>query len=214
MEDNEKKYLKGTTTVGIQCKDGVVLGADMRATAGNLVVNKETDKVINITEDIVVTMAGTVSDAQLLCKYLKAELSLMKIRNQHNVTVREAANLMASFVYSNIRKMSMIPGVSHFIMGGKDATGYYLYDIFADGSLTEEKKYVTSGSGSVFALGVMETMYKPGMSVDEGVELVTKALNAALQRDTYTGNGINVITITKKGVKREIHKLIDIGVKI
>ncbi|MFH1439282.1 MAG: proteasome subunit beta [Candidatus Woesearchaeota archaeon] len=211
MEEN--KVLKGTTTVGIVCKDGIVLGADMRATAGNLIVNKETDKIICLTDDIAVTMAGTVSDAQLLCKYIKAELSLMRIRNRHYATVKEAANLMAGFVYSNIRKMSMIPGVSHFLMGGRDSTGCYLYDIFADGSLTEENKYVTSGSGSVFALGVMETLYKENMSVDEGVELALKALNAALQRDTYTGNGVNIVTITKKGVKKEVRKLINTGIK-
>ncbi len=211
MEDNN--YLKVTTTVGIVCKEGIVLGADMRATAGNLIVNKETEKVYPITENIIVTMAGTVSDAQLLCKYLKAELKLMKIRNNHEPTVREAANLMATFVYGNIRKMSMIPGVSHFLMGGKDSTGYYLFDIFADGSLTEEKKYVTSGSGCVFALGVLESSYKEKMSIDEGLDLAVKSLNAAMQRDTYTGNGINVFTITKKGVVKEVKKIIDIGVK-
>jgi len=203
----------GTTTVGIVCKDGIVLAADMRATAGNLIVNKETDKVHSITDNIVITMAGTVSDAQLLTKHIRAELSLMRIRNQHEATVKEAANLLAGFVYGNIRKMSMIPGVAHFIMGGKDRTGFYLYDIFADGSLTEEKKYVTSGSGSVFAIGVLETMFKDGLSINEGVDLAVKALNAALQRDTYTGNGINVITITKNGVKREIQKFINTGIK-
>lgn len=211
MEDN--RYQKGTTTVGIVCKDGIVLGADMRATAGNLIVNKETEKVYQITENIIVTMAGTVSDAQLLCKYLKAELKLLKIRNNHEPTVREAANLMATFVYGNIRKMSMIPGVSHFLMGGKDNTGYYLFDIFADGSLTEEKKYVTSSSGCVFALGVLESNYKDSMSIDEGLDLAIRSLNAAMQRDTFTGNGVNIFTITKKGVVKEVKKNIDIGVK-
>jgi proteasome beta subunit len=206
---DDKNYLKGTTTVGIVCKDGIILGADMRATAGNLIVNKETEKVIKITDNIIVTMAGTVSDAQLLCKYLSAELNLMKIRNNHEPTVREAANLMASFVYGNIRKMSMIPGVAHFLMAGKDRTGYYLFDIFADGSLTEEDKYVTSGSGSVFALGVLESTYKENMSVNEGVELVHKSINAALQRDTYSGNGINIFTVTKNGIVKEARKLVN-----
>ena len=211
MED-DKKYLKGTTTVGIVCKDGIVLGADMRATAGNLIVNKETEKVVRITDNIIVTMAGTVSDAQLLCKYLSAELNLMKIRNNHEPTVKEEANLMSSFVYGNIRKMSMIPGVAHFLMAGKDNSGYYLYDIFADGSLTEENKFVTSGSGSVFALGVLESTYKENMSVSDGVDLVFKSINAALQRDTYSGNGINIFTVTKDGVKKELSKSVNTSV--
>jgi len=110
--------------------------------------------------------------------------------------------------------MSLIPGVSHFILGGKDTTGYYIYDIFADGSLTLEDTYVCSGSGSVFALGVMETLYKKDLSVDDGVELAVKGINAALKRDSASGNGINVITITKAGVERVLHKEVQTTVKM
>lgn len=207
-----ENYLKGTTTVGIVCKDGVVLAADKRATAGNLIVNKKTDKIYVVNDNVALTMAGTVSDAQLLSKLIKAELNLKKMRSGKDATVRESANLLAGMVYSNIRRMSMIPGVSHFLMGGKDETGHYLFDIFADGSLTEEPEYVTSGSGSVFALGVMETLYKKDMSIDQGVSLAITAINAALQRDTYSGNGISIITITKDGIQRVVDKNVNTGV--
>jgi proteasome beta subunit len=205
----DENTLKGTTTVGIKCKDGIVLAADKRATAGNLIVNKKTDKLYQISKNMFLTMAGTVSDAQLLCKLIKAELQLKKMRLGRESSVRESANLLAGMVYSNIRKMSLIPGISHFLLGGKDDTGYYLYDIFADGSLTECDDFIASGSGSVMAYGVLETMYNPGLSIDDGVDLAKKCINAALQRDSASGNGATIVIISKDGPKRIYDKLID-----
>jgi proteasome beta subunit len=199
---NEEHYQKGTTTVGIVCKDGIILAADRRATAGGMVVNKKTEKVQLINEDFAVTMAGTVSDAQLLIKLIKAELSLKSMRTGRKATVKEAANLLGGMVYENIRRMSMIPGIAHFLLGGRDTTGCYLYDLFADGSVTDVDDYISSGSGSVFAYGVLETLYKKDMSFDEGVKLAVKAINSALQRDVNTGNGIDVVTISSEGIKK------------
>ena len=210
--DNEKNILKGTTTVGLVCKDGIILAADKRATAGYLVVNKKTNKIFEINKNMALTMAGTVSDAQLLCKLIQAEINLKELRTGRETTVKEAANLLAGMVYNNIRRMSMVPGVSHFLMGGKDTSGFYLYDIFADGSLTEEETFVCSGSGSVMALGVLETLYNPDMDIEEGKSLAIKAINAALQRDIATGNGLAIISITKKGIERIFDKAIDTGV--
>ncbi len=201
MEDSNVMGL-GTTTVGIVCKDGIVMAADMRATAGNLIVNKKTDKVYPVAKNMLATMSGTVSDAQLLTRLLKAEIALKEMRNGREVSVKEGANLLAGMVYGNIRKMSMIPGISHFLLGGKDADGFHLYDVFADGSLTLEESYVASGSGSVFAYGVLETLYDKNLTVGQGVDLVIKAVNAALKRDIYSGNGINVYTVTKKGLEK------------
>ena len=121
----DSKDLKtGTTTIGIVCKEGLVLAADKRATSGYLISYKRFDKIINITDNISVTVAGTVSDVQLLTKYLKAELKLKDIRTGRETTVKEAASLLANFVYNNIRKFSLIHGISHFIIGGKDSSGY------------------------------------------------------------------------------------------
>ncbi len=210
MEKNNT--LKGTTTVGLVCKDAVVLAADKRATAGNLIVNKNAEKIYQIDDSMALTMAGTVSDAQLMCKLIKAELNLKKLRTGRDSSVREAANLLASMVYGNIRRMSMIPGISHFLLAGRDSTGYYLFDIFPDGSLTEEDSFITSGSGSVMAFGVLETLYRKDMPVKDGVSLAIKAINAALQRDSASGNGISVISITKDGIKRVFDKSIDTGI--
>jgi proteasome beta subunit len=200
---NEENILKtGTTTVGIVCNDGLVLAADKRATAGHMIVNKKADKLHKLNEDIAVTIAGSVSDVQVLLKYIKAEINLKRFRTKKSVTVKDAANLLSNMVYSNIRKYSMIPGISHFIMGGRDPDSFSMYDLFPDGSLTEVDDYISSGSGSVFALGLLENAYSQGLSVQEGVELAKKAVNVALQRDSASGNGIDVITITADGVNK------------
>jgi len=193
--------------VGIICRDGIILAADRRATSGYLIAEKRTDKIYNINERIAVTMAGTASDAQLLIKIAQAELRLKLIRTDQEVTVKEAANLMARLVYNNVRKFSIIPGISHFIMAGVDPDKKCcLYDIFADGTISEQRDYVSSGSGSVMAYGVLETLYKEDMSVDEGVKLAVKCINAAVQRDIASGNGIDVFTVTKEGAKRVMQK--------
>jgi proteasome beta subunit len=199
MEENIKK---GTTTVGIVCKDGVILAADRRATAGGMIVGKKTEKVQLINDDVAVTMAGTVSDAQLLVKLIKAELKLKEIRTGRKPNVKESANLLAGMVYENIRRMSMIPGIAHFLLGGTDETGQYLYDLFADGSITYVDDFISSGSGSVFAYGVLESSYHKDMTIDEGVKLAIKSINAALQRDVASGCGVDIVKITQEGVKK------------
>ena len=202
----------GTTTVALMCKDGVVLAADKRATSGYLIVHKKFDKIISITDNIAVTVAGTVSDVQLLAKYIRAELKLKLIRTERENSVKEAANLLAILVYNNIRKLSLIPGISHFLVGGADESGFHIYDLAPDGSIVEIEDYTTSGSGSVIVYGVLETLYSRNMPVDEGVKLAMKCINAAVQRDIASGNGIDIVTITRAGIKKALSK--EIGAKI
>jgi proteasome beta subunit len=198
----------GTTTVGVLCKDCVILGADKRATAGHFIASKDVNKVQQITDYMAVTTAGTVSDIQLLVKLIKAELKLKEIRTNKKPSVKEGANLLAGMVYSNIRKMSMIPGVSHFLIGGFD-TQQRLYDLYPDGSISEITNFVSSGSGSVMAYGVLETSYKHGMSEEEGINLIKKALNAAIQRDSASGEGIDIYVLDKKGFRLALQKIIN-----
>ncbi|MFH1589056.1 MAG: proteasome subunit beta [archaeon] len=198
----------GTTTVGIVCKDCIILGADKRATAGNFIANKDVKKVVPINDQMALTTAGTVSDIQMLIKLIKAELKLKEIRTKSKPSVKDGANLLAGMVYSNIRKMSMIPGISHFIVGGYDSSKY-LFDIYPDGSIADISDFVSSGSGSVMAYGVLESSYKELMSEEEGINLVVKALNAAIQRDSASGEGIDIFVIDKKGVRQALHKRIN-----
>lgn len=201
-----KEYLKtGTTTVGIKCKDGIILAADKRA-GGGIIIDKRAQKIYQITNNIALTMAGVASDAQLITKLIGAELRLIEIRKEKSVSVKEAANLLSGIVYQNIRKMSTIPGISHFILGGKDSNGFHIFDIYPDGSLSECKDFISSGSGSVMAYGVLETIYKQDLSIQEGINLAVQCLNAAIQRDMNSGDGIDIIKITNKGVEKVASK--------
>jgi len=214
MTKNENVMETGTTTVGLLCKDGIVLAADMRATAGYMIVGKKTEKIQKVTDNIALTMAGTVSDAQLLVKLAQSELRLKKIRAGRDVTVKEAANLIGRLVYGNIRKFSVIPGISHFVLGGKDSKGFFLYDLYPDGSVMECEEYISSGSGSVFAYGVLDTSFKKDMTIDEGIKLAVKCINAALQRDIASGDGIEIVTITKEGIKKPISKELKVKIEL
>jgi len=203
------KFLKtGTTTVGVMCKDCVILGADKRATAGNFIANKNVEKVVPINKFMAVTTAGTVSDIQLLVKLIKSELKIKSIRSNQKPSVKEGANLLAGMVYSNIRKMSLIPGVSHFLIGGFDNESH-LFDLYPDGSISDIDNFVSSGSGSMMAYGVLESNYKPGLSEEEGVKLVLKAVNAAIQRDSASGEGVDILVINKNGTKQAVKKIIN-----
>jgi proteasome beta subunit len=209
-EDISKHVRKGTTTVGIKCADGIVLGADKRATlGGHIIANKDVDKVFKISDNIAVTIAGTVSDAQLIIKLIMAELRLKKIRTTKQPNVKETASLLGTIVYQNIRKFSPFMAITGFLVGGYDKEGYHLYDVGVDGSVLKHSNYVADGSGFMMAFGVLDTLYKDGIKVNDGLKLAVKALNAAMQRDAATGEGVDVYTITNQGVKKVIAKKID-----
>ncbi|MBS3136566.1 proteasome subunit beta [Candidatus Woesearchaeota archaeon] len=204
--DTENTVKTGTTTVGVKCKDGIVLAADKRATSGYLIAHKKVLKILEITDRIAVTTAGTVSDIQLLVKLLQAETRLKDIRTGQKSSVKEVVSLLGNMVYSNIRKFSVIPGLSHFIVGGADSHGYHLYDVGADGSILGVEDYVSSGSGSVMAYGVLEALYTSDLNAEKAAELCKKAINAAVQRDIASGNGIDIVVINRDGIKKLFSK--------
>jgi proteasome beta subunit len=191
----------GTCTIGVVCKDGVVLVADQRVSSGDGLIVGRTKKIFKLTDNIAVTTAGNVSDIQFVLKLAKAELELKRIKTKKSPTVNEAANLFASICYQNIRKFSTIIGISHFVMGGKDSKGFSLYDITPDGSVMEKKNFTTSGAyGSIIGLGLLDNEWKPNMSLEEGRKLAVKVVNTAMRRDATVGEGINYVAIDKSGV--------------
>lgn len=205
--ENQKKT--GTTTLGLICKDGIVLAADKRATAGYFIASKKVEKIIKLSDDLAVTIAGTVSDIQLVSKLIKAELKLKEFRTGKANTVKEAVNLLSGIVYNNIRKFSLIPGISHFIVGGRDNSGYHVYDLAPDGAIEKIDDFVSSGSGSILVYGLLEQAYKRDMTIKQGIELAEKCINSAINRDVASGNGMDVYTITDKGVQKALSKKVE-----
>jgi len=190
----------GTCTVGIVCKDGLILAADQRISGGEGLIIGKIKKILKLNDNTVVTTAGNVSDIQYIIRLAKAELGLKRIKSKTIPSIKEAANLFASLCYENIRKFSTVVGISHFIMGGKDSSGFSLYDITPDGSVVEEKKFATSGAyGSIIGLGLLDNEWKPNMSMEEGKKLAMKIISTAVKRDATVGEGIDVVAIDKNG---------------
>lgn len=205
--DLQQTMLKSNTSlVGIVCKDGIVLGADRRATAGNLIVTKDFAKITKINDYIAASFTGGVSDAQLTIKVIAAELRLKELKTKVRPTIKEAAHLLSLMIYRNIRTPSMIPNIVGTLVGGIDENGStHLYTIEPAGSITEVKDFDANfSSGMPFILGLLERQYKKDLSVKEGIELAKECIKSSTQRDVGSGNGIDVFTITKEGIKQVV----------
>ena len=206
-EELKKSILKtGTTILGIVCKDGIVMAADRKVTAGNLVMSKNYKKVVQVNDYLVSSWTGGVADAQRLGKIISAELRLKELRSKSRPTIKQAANLVATITYSNIRQPSMIPNIVGMLVAGFNEDGTIeLYTVEPAGGIYKVDDYDANfGSGMPFVLGLLERQYKKGLSLKEGIELAVEAIKSSTQRDTGSGHGIDVFTITKDGIKKVI----------
>jgi proteasome beta subunit len=208
-EDIKKNIMKtGTSIVGIVCRDGVIMAADRRATAGNMILNKNAKKVIKLNDYLIVSGTGTASDIDMLQKVITAELRLKELRTKKRPSVKEAANLIANMAYRNIRQPAMIPFIAGTLVAGFNEDGSSeLYSIEPAGSIMRVEDYDANfSSGMPFILGLLERQYKKDLSIKEGVELALEALKSSTQRDNASGNGMDVFTITKDGIIQVVDK--------
>jgi len=203
MEEGQQR--KGTTTVGLICKDAVVMAADKRGSMGYLIASKDVDKILKITDRVALTIAGMASDGQMLAKFLRAEMELYKLNTGTDPNLTVAANLMANIIFEKAK--SFIPYLVQLIVGGlDDGNEPALYSLDMGGSIIKEKQYYSTGSGSPMAFGVLEDNYKDNMTTDQAVELTVRAISAAMKRDCATGEGIDVIIIDRKGTFKRLDK--------
>ncbi len=198
---------KGTTTIGLICSDGVVFAADKRATMGYFIANKDTQKIFQIDDQLAVTVAGSVGDAQTLVRLMKAETQLYKVRNGKTMSVNAAMTLVSNLM----NQYKFFPFYVQLLIGGFDDKPR-VYNIDPIGGATEEK-FVSTGSGSPMAYGVLEDAFKDDRPIKENLRLAIRALSSALKRDCGSGDGIDLVTITKTEFKRyskdEIKKLVE-----
>ena len=197
MSNNvEEKILHGTTTVGIKAKDGVVLCADMRASAGYFIANNNTMKIQQLDLHAGLTLAGGVADAQNITDVLRYHASLHRIQKQEPIPIHSLTRLTSLIFHQN----RGYPFMADILVGGYDNDGPALFNIDMFGSV-EEKSYVTTGSGSPVAYGLLEEEYRKDLTVDEAKKIALRAVKAAIVRNIGTGDGINVATIDKDGFR-------------
>ena len=196
MPEYAKELKKGTTTMGLTCKDGVVIATEHRATMGTLIAHKKTQKLFKIDDNIGMTVAGLVGDAQILVRYVRAEAELYRLKRGVRMPIKSAATMLSNIL--NGRRY--FPYWVQLVIAGVDDDGYHVYSLdAAGGSIPDD--YTTTGSGSPYVYGVLEDHYKEGITVDEGINLAIRGLTAAMKRDSASGNGIAVASITNKEFK-------------
>ena len=188
MNDSMDVVKTGTSTIGITFDGGVVVGADHRATMGHFIANKSVQKLFKISGSVALTTAGLVGHAQSLSRTLAAELRLYELKHTTPMTVKGAATLTANILVGR-------PHYVQLLIVGVDESGPSVYSIdSAGGSIPDV--YCATGSGSPYMYGVLEDQFTEGMSKDEALLVVAKALLASAQRDAASGNGMDLAVIT------------------
>ncbi|MDI6847224.1 MAG: archaeal proteasome endopeptidase complex subunit beta [Candidatus Bathyarchaeia archaeon] len=193
--------LKGTTTIAVICRDGVILASDTRVTMGFYVAHKHGKKIYKIDDHLAMTISGTVADAQRTVDILTANAQLYKLNMDRPLPVSSAARLISNLLFSS----RYAPLVTQVLIGGMDDTGPHVFSLDPFGSLTEEK-CVATGSGSPIAYGVLEDRYKEDMSVKEILPIIVKAVDSAMKRDAASGDSFNVAIIDEKGYRELIEE--------
>jgi len=190
------KIYHGTTTVGLVCVDGVVFATDTRVTADGYVAHKKGKKLYKIADNLAITIAGTVADAQNVIDIIRFYVKKYELDHQMNIPIKAAATLTSNIFSAN----RLFPLITQIIMGGTDNGIPLLFQIDFFGSLTEEK-VVSSGSGSPIAYSILESSYSPSLTTNEGVKIAAKAVLAAMKRDTATGESFDISVIDSNGYR-------------
>ncbi|MFX0061486.1 MAG: archaeal proteasome endopeptidase complex subunit beta [Candidatus Hermodarchaeota archaeon] len=207
IEKAQEILRTGTTTIGIKCKDGIVLASDKQATAGLLVASKTAQKIFKLGDYVAATIAGGVADAQNVMDVMKAEINLFFFREGRRMHVKSIATVMSNMLFG----ARYFPYILQSIVGGYD-TAPQIFTLDPYGSRMEEETITATGSGSPVAYGVLEDAYHPELTVKEGLLVGLRAVHAAIIRDAATGYGFNLCGITKDACKiysdEEINKMI------
>ncbi|RCI03186.1 proteasome core particle subunit beta 2, partial [Rhizopus stolonifer] len=181
----------GTTIVGLIYKDGICLGADTRATEGPIVADKNCEKIHYIAPNIYCCGAGTAADTEFTTNLISSQIELHSLSTGRKPRVVTAMTLLKQMLY----KYQGHVGAA-LVLGGFDATGPQLYTVYPHGS-TDKLPYVTMGSGSLAAMSIFESKWKPNMNREEAINLVQEAIEAGIFNDLGSGSNVDVCVITK-----------------
>ena len=193
--------LKGTTTVGVVCKDGVILASDTRVTMGYFIAHHRGKKIEKIDDHMAMTVSGVVADDQRVVDILRVNAQLYRLNTGRPMPISSAARLVSNLLFSS----RYAPLIAQVLVGGIDDTGAHMFNLDPFGSLTEEK-CVATGSGSPIAYGVLEDKYKQDASVKEMLSIVVRAVDSAMRRDAASGDSFDVSIIDKDGYRELTEK--------
>ena len=193
--------MPGATAVGISYQGGVVLAAEKRVSFGNFVVNKNTKKTFPVTDFVGAACAGMIADMQVLVRQVGALAKIRKLETRRNVAPNSVAKLMSVIMFER----RFFPLLTQVIVGGVEGKPQ-IYTLDPLGSLLPDE-YAAVGTGAEMALGIMDAEYKREFSEDQARELAVKAIKSSIQRDSSSGDGIDLLMITSNGHREESLKI-------
>ena len=189
--------MPGATAVGISYGNGVVLASEKRVSYGNFVVNKNTKKTFSVTNQVGAACAGMVADMQVLVRQVGALAKIRKLETRRNVAPNSIAKLMSVIMFER----RFFPLLTQVIVGGIEIKPE-IYTLDPLGSVLPDE-YASVGTGAEMALGILDAEYKPNMSEEKARELAVKAIKSSIQRDSSSGDGIDLLAVTTKGAREE-----------
>jgi proteasome beta subunit len=189
--------MPGATAVGISFSDGVILAAEKRVSYGNFVINKHTRKIFSVTDSVGAACAGMIADMQVLVRQVEALAKIRRLETRRNVAPNSIAKLMSVIMFER----RFFPLLTQVIVGGVN-TKSQIYTLDPIGSVLPDD-YAAVGTGAEMALGVLDSEYKSSLTAEQSKELVLKAIRSSIQRDSASGDGIDLLVITKGGQAQE-----------
>ena len=195
----------GTTTVGAVGADGVVLAADTRASlGGRFVTNRSARKIEPVADRTAVAFSGSVSDAQSFVRNLRAELRGYELRHDNAPSVETAATVAGDLVRRGPYR------ILDLVLAGVD-DGPAVYQIGGGGGVMDTA-YAASGSGMQLAYGALEEAYEPDLPLGDLRRVVATAVQSATERDTASGDGMTIATISADSLDLEQFESVADGV--
>jgi proteasome beta subunit len=191
------QFLPGATAVGISYDKGVILSAEKRVSYGNFVVNKNTKKTFSVTNQVGAACAGMIADMQVLVRQVAALAKIRKLETRRNVAPNSIAKLMSVIMFER----RFFPLLTQVIVGGLE-TKPEIYTLDPLGSVLPDE-YAAVGTGAEMALGIIDAEYKPNMSEEKAREMAIKAIRSSILRDSSSGDGIDLLVITRSGPREE-----------
>ncbi|MEU0782415.1 proteasome subunit beta [Streptomyces sp. NPDC006173] len=178
----------GTTIVAATFADGVVLAGDRRATMGNVIAQRDIEKVFPADEYSAVGIAGTAGLAVEMVKLFQLELEHFEKVEGAQLSLEGKANRLSTMIRSNLgmamQGLAVVPLFAGYDVD-RERGRIFSYDV--TGGRSEEHGYAATGSGSIFARSAMKKLYAKGMTEDQVTTLVIQALYDAADDDSATG---------------------------
>jgi proteasome beta subunit len=188
------QFFPGATAIGISYNEGIILAAEKRVSYGNFVVNKNTKKIFPVTEYVGAACAGM----QVLVRQVSALAKIRRLEIKRNIATNSIAKLMSVIMFER----RFFPLLTQVVVGGVEYRPQ-IFTLDPLGSVLPDD-YAAVGSGAEMALGVMDAEYSRDMSEEKARNLVIKAIKSSILRDSSSGDGIDILTITKNNLREDM----------